>query len=149
MMPAPMGKYLSLARHFWLCRNVKEDWGIMHHIGLRMRMAVCLLGLGLSGCINAQNTRLPTLAYGDPRAERQAFTAHDPLPESDIGPPVSDRPRGFELARSEPRRALEHSPRGRAQMNSRIAPVDPAAPAANDSAYLPSPADNYPQSVRP
>lgn len=65
------------------------------------------LVLLVSGC--AGRTRLPSLGVGDPRAERNDYLYHDPMPEGDIGPLTSGRPRGFEVQRSEPRRAIEKS----------------------------------------
>ena len=72
----------------------------------RYSLLIAITLAGLAGCAS-DGTRLPTLAYGDPRAERLAAEYHDPLPEQDIGPYTSARPRGFEHARSEPRRTLE------------------------------------------
>ena len=64
--------------------------------------ALCLV----AGCVNPTRTRLPSLGYGDPRAERQSYNIHDPLPERDIGPMV-ERPREFARERTEPRRTIE------------------------------------------
>lgn len=86
----------------------------MSRVSRRMRTALSVLALaaslGLSGCVSP-NTRLPTFGWTDSRAERIASEYHDPLPESDVGPATSSRPRGFTTARSEPRRTLEGATR--------------------------------------
>ncbi|MFN0054443.1 MAG: hypothetical protein ACKV0T_19885 [Planctomycetales bacterium] len=83
----------------------------------------------LAGCVTPQNTRMPTLAYGDPKTERQSYSYHDPLPETMNGPGV-ERPRGAERQRPEPRRAIEQS----------IRPM---------SGEIGASAERYPDSVRP
>lgn len=93
----------------------------------------------LGGCINARNTRLPTLGYGDPQSERDSYALHDPLPERESGPAMSIRPNGFDRNRTEPRRVLEQStPRG--LMPGAVVAPPPAPPATTSS---------YPQTVRP
>lgn len=85
----------------------------MSRVSRRMRSLLSVLAValfGLSGCVNP-DTRLPTLGWTDSRAERIASEYHDPLPESDVGPATSTRPRGFTTARSEPRRTLEGATR--------------------------------------
>ena len=64
----------------------------------------------VAGCISPQNTRLPNLAFGDPRAERATYSYHDPLPERDPGAQMSARPRGFEIPRTQSRQARERNP---------------------------------------
>jgi len=94
----------------------------------------------LSGCISPQYTRLPTLAYGDPRMERRAYEFHDPLPDSDSSPTgsmASVRPRGFDIQRTEQRRALERA----------YNPV-PFDADGNTSGFIPS-AARYPHTVQP
>jgi hypothetical protein len=72
---------------------------------------------------------MPSLAYGDPRAERRAYDYHDPLPEGNVGPLV-ERPRAAMIQRSEPRRTLEHA----------VTPM---------SGALPPSAARYPDAVTP
>lgn len=87
----------------------------MSRVSRRMKLFGSIAALGfvaLSGCANSQ-TRLPSLAWSDARAERVAAEYHDPLPETDVGPGTSSRPRGFTTARSEPRRTLESAARVR------------------------------------
>lgn len=80
----------------------------MNGIWSRVQLVGCASLLLLGGCISSQNTRMPTLAYGDPKAERRSYDYHDPLPDRDSGPLV-ERPRGAERQRSEPRRTMEHA----------------------------------------
>lgn len=79
----------------------------MNGISLGIRSAGCLALLFLAGCAS-QNTRMPSLAYGDPRSDRRGYDYHDPYPESNVGPFV-ERPREAVRQRSEPRRTMEHS----------------------------------------
>lgn len=74
---------------------------------LRIRLAACA-SLLTAGCISSQNTRMPTLGWGDPRAERASYTYHDPYPERETGPFV-ERPRGADHQRAEPRRTMERA----------------------------------------
>jgi len=67
----------------------------------------CASLLLLGGCISSQNTRMPTLAYGDPRAERRSYDYHDPY--ADNSGPFVERPRGADHQRSFSRRAMEQS----------------------------------------
>ena len=91
----------------------------------------------VSGCFSPARTRYPTWEPGDPRAEKRAYELHDPLPDRTTGPDTLSRPRGFELQRTEPRRALE----GRPQM---VAPM-------GSPEYLPPPTgptgSQYPNAV--
>ena len=81
----------------------------MNGFSLRLRLVGSVLLLG--GCINAQNTRMPTLAVGDPRATRQSYQVADPL--ADIHPGggfMNDAvPRGFDRPRTEPRQAADRA----------------------------------------
>ena len=78
--------------------------------GIKLKLGLLASLLLLSGCISRETTRLPSLAAGDPRAERRAYEFHDPLPEREIGGQLSDSlPRGFDLQRTESRRTLERS----------------------------------------
>ncbi len=64
----------------------------------------------LGGCITPQNTRLPTLAYGDPRAESNSYMYHDPLGYTEPGGNSSGaRPRGYDVPRTEARRTMDHA----------------------------------------
>jgi len=95
------------------------------------RISLSLLGavaLCAGGCVNSGNTQLPQLGFNDARYERAAAEYHDPFPETDVGPGVSARPRGFTTARSEPRRTLEGTTRA-------------------STGYRPS--SNYPATVNP
>ncbi len=60
-----------------------------------------------TGCINAQNTRFPSLYTWMPSAENAAYERQDPFPDPDIGPSMDSTPRGYERPRSESRRAAE------------------------------------------
>ena len=62
--------------------------------------ALCLV-VAAEGC---PQTRLPNLVPTPYDADKRSFNAHDPLPETDIGPDTGARPRGFMQERSEPRR---------------------------------------------
>src|SRR5579872_2451630 len=101
--------------------------------GIRLAGCAALL----AGCITPQNTRLPTLGYGDPRAERQSYTYANPLPDRESGPAI-ERPRGFEFQRAEPVRSQERS-----AITKDILGTGGAAPALNPSA------SKYPDSVSP
>jgi hypothetical protein len=64
---------------------------------------MCLL-LAAQGC---QGTRLPNLVPSQYDSDKRSFNAHDPLPETGIGPDMGARPPGFMQERSEPRRTQE------------------------------------------
>ncbi len=73
--------------------------------------AALLLFVGtvcLGGCLNPMTTRLPTLATGDPRAEKRSLERFDPFPSTTEGPATYSRPRGFIEQRSEIRRTREN-----------------------------------------
>lgn len=63
--------------------------------------------LAISGCMNAQNTRFPSLYTWYPAAENDAYERTDPFPDPDIGPSMDSTPRGYERPRSESRKAAE------------------------------------------
>ena len=65
--------------------------------------ALCLV-VAAQGC---QQTRLPNLVPTPYDADKRSFNAHDPLPETNIGPDMGARPPGFMQERSEPRRTQE------------------------------------------
>ena len=69
----------------------------------------CLLwGLLLNfGCISPLNTRLPTVESRHPELEKRSYERHDPFADRLKGPDTQTRPRGFDIQRTEPRRALE------------------------------------------
>ena len=66
--------------------------------------ASCLL---LTGCLTPFNTRMPDLFPRHPRVEKRAYEFHDPCPDSSVGPETDQRPPGFNIQRTEPRRAWE------------------------------------------
>jgi len=71
-----------------------------------------MLGAGaailmMSGCMNAQNTRFPSLYTWYPAAENDAYERTDPFPDPDIGPSMDSTPRGYDRPRSESRKAAE------------------------------------------
>src|SRR5690348_57086 len=74
--------------------------GVWHKIGALGCAAL------LVGCVNSRNTRLPTLGWGDTKAEARSYNYHDPLAERETGPFV-ERPRGMERQRPEARRVIE------------------------------------------
>jgi hypothetical protein len=79
------------------------------HRNLLPRFAV-LCGLLLTGCAADPGTRLPSIAANDANQERASYQLHDPLPEYDTGPfGSSGRPRGFDVSRSGPRKAVDKS----------------------------------------
>ncbi len=61
----------------------------------------------MCGCMNAQNTRFPSLYTWFPAAENEAFERTDPFPDPDIGPSMDSTPRGYDRPRSESRKAAE------------------------------------------
>lgn len=65
--------------------------------------------LGITGCVNPQQTRIPTLAAGDPRMERANYRYFDPYPERESGPLTYSRPRGFDISRTEARSSQERA----------------------------------------
>jgi hypothetical protein len=84
----------------------KEELG-MNGVSLAIRVSG-LSALLLAGCVSSRNTRLPSLAYGDPKTELRSYVYQDPYPEGDVGPLV-ERPRGLDRQRSEPRRTMERA----------------------------------------
>lgn len=63
--------------------------------------------LGITGCVNPQHTHLPSLAANEPRAEMATYRYFDPYPEQGSGPATYNRPRGFDVTRTEPRTIQE------------------------------------------
>ena len=61
----------------------------------------------ICGCMNAQNTRFPSLYTWFPAAENEAFERTAPFPDPDIGPSMDSTPRGYDRPRSESRKAAE------------------------------------------
>jgi hypothetical protein len=79
---------------------------------LRLRRQLSLLGAAaammvMGGCMNAQNTRFPSLYTWFPAAENEAYERTDPFPDPDIGPSLHSTPRGYDRPRSESRKAAE------------------------------------------
>jgi len=79
---------------------------------LRLRRRLSLLGAAaammvMGGCMNAQNTRFPSLYTWFPAAENEAYERTDPFPDPDIGPSLHSTPRGYDRPRSESRKAAE------------------------------------------
>jgi hypothetical protein len=70
-------------------------------------LAVGIVMMLISGCMNAQNTRFPSLYTWYPSAENDAYERTDPFPDPDIGPSLHSTPRGYERPRSESRKAAE------------------------------------------
>ena len=68
----------------------------------------------LAGCASKSMTRFPRLMAQHPAVEKRAFQIHDPLPDSNLGPDMQNRPREFNVQRTESRRfrdirhAFEH-----------------------------------------
>lgn len=62
----------------------------------------------LSGCATNPN-KWPMMRAGDPAIERRGYEIHDPLPDRRAGPSTQAEPRGFEIQRTEPRRARERA----------------------------------------
>jgi hypothetical protein len=65
------------------------------------------MSIGLSGCVNPINTRLPTFNTPPPVVEKESYRIHDPFPDEELGPDTMTRPRGFVEPRAEPRKTLE------------------------------------------
>lgn len=59
------------------------------------------------GCLNPFTTKLPSVHPRHPEAEKKSYQLHDPYPSEELGPETLSRPRGFDVPRSEQRRALE------------------------------------------
>ncbi len=60
--------------------------------------------IALAGCISEATTRFPHLMSQHPAVEKRAFQIYDPLPDSNLGPNMEIRPRGFNRQRTESRR---------------------------------------------
>jgi hypothetical protein len=73
----------------------------------RTPLLLLVLILLCCGCATPWTTRLPTLAFGSPRAEKRAYERHDPFPVEELGPDTQTRPRGFIEPRTEERKAME------------------------------------------
>jgi hypothetical protein len=66
----------------------------------------------LSGCPSPRTTRFPTWEASHPRAERKNYELDDPFPDRTAAPDTQARPRGFDIQRTAPRRAVEGRVRG-------------------------------------
>ncbi|MFO1003746.1 MAG: hypothetical protein U0936_25730 [Planctomycetaceae bacterium] len=87
-------------------RTSHRSW----HSRLRSQLAWLGTGaviMGMSGCMTAQNTRLPSWYTWFPAAENEAYERTDPFPDPDIGPSLDSTPRGYDRPRSESRKAAE------------------------------------------
>ncbi len=84
------------------------------------------------GCINPNNTRLPTVGTPPSAVEQRSYSVHDPFPDEDLAPNTFSRPREFDRPRDEPRKILE----SRALLG-----LDP--PPCPPNSF------NYPDTVRP
>ena len=75
------------------------------------RIAAAFAGLtpfvGLAGCLNPVNTKLPTVAPAPNAVERRSLGHFDPLPDRDLGPETDSRPREFLEGREPQRQSLE------------------------------------------
>ncbi len=71
--------------------------------------AIVLCGsLHLNGCLSPQETELPTvIPKHHPDVERKLYEYHDPFADSNLGPDIDHRPRGFHRQRTEPRRSAD------------------------------------------
>ncbi len=71
-------------------------------------LVVALQCLALCGCLSEAHTRFPTLfPRHHSRIQRQASEFHDPYPSNQLGPNVDQRPRGFNIPRTETRGGKE------------------------------------------
>ena len=68
----------------------------------RSLLLICVLGGTVlsSGCISTNYMQLPTWLPRHPKVEQRSFTFSDPFPDSNIGPDISQRPRGFNRPRT-------------------------------------------------
>ena len=95
----------------------------------------CLLaGLLLAGGCHSSPIQLPKLRARHPAVEKAAYRLHDPFPDDTLGPETQIRPRGFDLQRTEPRRAAE--------VEALLHGTDPAQPGPPTSGH------RYPGAVR-
>lgn len=105
----------------------------MKGVCLKFGVLACVAAIG--GCRTDQ-TRLPTLGWGDTKAEARSYNYVDPLAEQENGPFV-ERPRGFDRQRTEPRRTQQHFE----QTREMISPTGAQSQAES--------AARYPESVTP
>ncbi|MFK7817364.1 MAG: hypothetical protein AB8G99_01485 [Planctomycetaceae bacterium] len=74
---------------------------------LLQSMAIAVLCVSLSGCLDPRFTRMPVWWPTNPVAENRSFQQADPFPDPNIGGETSVRPPGYTRPRTEPRRAAE------------------------------------------
>ncbi len=100
----------------------------------------------LSGCFappsHPNSPRLPTVGWGRPEFERQAYERQDPFPDNSLGPDTQARPRGYNLQRTDSRRLSESYMRLRAQGQLNRDPYRPQP-------QPPTIGSRYPQTVNP
>ncbi len=85
---------------------MKSEWKI--RVVRMVCGLICGIGcVGISGCVNQGNTRLPTIDTPPSLVEKQSYRLHDPFPEEDLGPDTMTRPRGFTQPRAQPRKNQE------------------------------------------
>lgn len=70
------------------------------------RSAVAGFALVLCGCLSP-NTQMPQLMHRPPEVEKRSYAFHDPYPDVEFGPEMSQRPRGFDEPRTNTRRSKE------------------------------------------
>jgi hypothetical protein len=99
--------------------------------------AACCL-LGLTGCLNPSNYRLPTVFNKAPEIERVEQQYHDPYPDSQLGPSTGSRPLQYNEQRPLPVRIREKSD------GTRVRGLDPSLTSPPVS---PSPGSQYPAVV--
>jgi hypothetical protein len=103
--------------------------------GVMQKLSVAGCAVLLAGCVSSRDTRLPTLGYRDPRAERASYNYLNPLPDPTVGTPF-EQPRGFEFQRAQPRRSQDNYETTREITGGGGAVSTPAA-------------SRYPQSISP
>src|SRR5262245_29003297 len=74
--------------------------------GVLQKLSLTGCAVLLAGCISTRDTRLPTLGYRDPRAEKASYSYLNPLPDPSVGT-WFEQPRGFEFQRAQPRRSQD------------------------------------------
>ncbi len=68
----------------------------------RSLLLICLLSSAAlsSGCLSTNYMQLPTWMPRHPKVEQRSLTYSDPFPDSNVGPDIGQRPRGFDLQRT-------------------------------------------------
>jgi hypothetical protein len=78
-------------------------------------------------------TQCPTLETRPTQVEKKSFERHDPFPDQASGPDTFNRPRGYDMQRTAPRRAAEE--RMLQGMPSQPYPPGPQVPATGLTGY--------------